>query len=341
MNKWRLLHDKIDEPFLHFAVEEALLRGMDENTSPPILRIRQTKPSVWIGVYQYPEEDVDILYCEQKNIKIVRRPNPGGAVYQDEGSFCYSLFFPKKNVFERLQIQEPGELYKLAGNAVIETCKDFGVIAGHSPVNDITINGRKVYGSAQIEFYSAFVHSGTFLVNTNLDEMERCLIPSKLKFIDKGFKNVKDRVINLSEAIGERVEVPQVIEKLVFHLSRILEMELYKDDLFENEILLANQLFEEKYSKPEWTFREKASFNTVVSTKSPSGIITLCLSTDNGKVTDIEIKGDFVIANQDDLRKVIHSLIGQEVKRLPFIIKNSPLPIDLKESLASLLLKIE
>jgi hypothetical protein len=47
------------------------------------------------------------------------------------------------------------------GQAVVATCSEYGVQAAPSLVNDVTIGRRKVYGSAQVEFYSAFVHSGT------------------------------------------------------------------------------------------------------------------------------------------------------------------------------------
>ena len=49
---FRLLFDAITDPFRHFAMEEALLRGVDEGTSPETLRQRRVSPSVWIGVFQ-------------------------------------------------------------------------------------------------------------------------------------------------------------------------------------------------------------------------------------------------------------------------------------------------
>jgi lipoate-protein ligase A len=76
---WRLLLDDIRQPFLHFSVEESVLNGVDEGTSPPTLRLRRSDPSVWIGIYQLPEEDVDLEYCAQRSLPIVRRYNPGGA----------------------------------------------------------------------------------------------------------------------------------------------------------------------------------------------------------------------------------------------------------------------
>jgi lipoate-protein ligase A len=340
MLKWRLLKDGIRDPFHHFALEEALLRGIDDGITPPTLRLRQTEPSVWIGVYQYPEEDVDMAYCTKKGIKIVRRPNPGGAVYQDEGSFCYSLFFPKKPLFNQLHITKAEQLYPIFGKAVIETCREFGVDAELSPVNDITIGGRKVYGAAQVELYSAFVHSGTFLVKTDLDEMERCLKPSKLKFIDKGFLNVKARVVNLCDAAGMDIEIRKVMEKLVRHVAEVLGVDFYSGFLSSEEISSANYLYDEKYVKPEWTFRKRDTYNTIISTKSLSGVITVGISMEGGTIADLEIKGDFLIPNQEELMRVIQTIKGRRVDTISSIVESSRLPTDIKKSLIGLLKNI-
>lgn len=339
--KWRLLKDGIRDPFRHFAVEEALLRGIDTGETVPTLRLRQVEPSVFIGVYQYAEEDVDVAYCKAKGIKIVRRPNPGGAVYQDTGSFCYSLFCPKKYLFNCAGISKAEQLYPKIGQVIIETCRDFGVEAELSPVNDITIGGRKVYGSAQVEFYGAFVHSGTFLVKTDLDEMEKCLKPSQLKFSDKGFRDVKSRVINLCDAAGKDIEIPEVMAKIVLHMAEFLQVEFYESGLTEEEIQAVDKLYQEKYAVPAWTFREKDSYGVVVSMKARSGVITLEAALDGDMIADIHIKGDFLVSDQGELERVMAALKGKRLTDAPGVVAGSCLPVDIKEALRELVMSIK
>ncbi len=158
---WRLLNDGITDPLMLFAVEESLLRLTDEDYKMPTLRIRQTEPSVWIGHYQVPEEDVDIDYCKKNGLNVVRRLNTGGAVYQDFGTFCYSAFFNKNDLLPSYHLTHTDELYALFGNVIIELCKSYNIEANLSPVNDITINRKKFYGSAQLDWYTVFSHSGS------------------------------------------------------------------------------------------------------------------------------------------------------------------------------------
>ncbi|MFW9922193.1 MAG: biotin/lipoate A/B protein ligase family protein [Candidatus Thorarchaeota archaeon] len=335
----RLLLDNITEPFKHFSVEETILRSVEEKQSPNTLRIRRYEPSVWIGVNQYPEEDVDIAYCEKNGIKVIRRPNPGGAVYQDQGSFCFSLFCNKETLFNHLEINDPLELYKKIGNVIIKTCEFFGVTAKHSGVNDITINGRKVYGSAQLEFYDTFMHSGTFLINTDIDIMVKTLQPSKLKFIDKGFSNIRDRVVNLSEACKRNLEVKEVID--VFTQTLREELRLHYDPITKTitnvERNLAEELFITKYSKKEWTFRTRPQTEYKISTKAKSGIITISIAKKEEKIESFILSGDFLIPNQNIISKIQKQAIGKSVAELIEILMKSELPTDVLEAMINIL----
>jgi lipoate-protein ligase A len=322
-------------------VEETLLRGVDEGTSPQTLRLRRVSPSAWIGVYQVPEEDVDLEYCRSNDIPVVRRHNPGGAVYQDEGSFCFSLFFMREELFERLRIQEATQLYPIVADAVVATCADYGLQAAHSPTNDCTVGGRKIYGSAQVEWDTAFVHSGTFLVSTDCDVMARALRPSQLKFADKGFTNVRDRVITLCEAAGREVAVDEVMQRMTSHLAERLGIELTAGELSQGERAQIDHLYDTKYSRPEWTFPLRDTHTSVLSTKARSGVLTLAADLEGRLLRSVELRGDFLIARQDALRTLTDSLCGRTLDEARALVQGSSLPDDLRTALLRLLTDLQ
>lgn len=333
---FRLLDDGITDPFLHFAVEEAILDGVERGTSPPTLRVRRALPSVWIGIYQDAAEDVDLSCCRALRIPIVRRYNPGGAVYQDEGSLCFSLFFLHRDMFRWLGLRDHADLYLEFGRIVADTCREYGVEAAYSSLNDVTIGGRKVYGSAQVERGRAFVHSGTLLVSTDCSVMARVLRPSRLKFADKGFTNVRDRVITLSEAAGRTIPVSEVAEKLVECIARRLRITLSPADLLPEELQRAQDLHQHKYSRPEWTFQPASTASTVLSTKVPSGVLTLAVDLDRNALRAVEIRGDFLAPRQADIQRLAESLKGRTPDAARSIVQRSPLPRDVRDGLASL-----
>ncbi|MEJ5315688.1 MAG: biotin/lipoate A/B protein ligase family protein [Tenuifilum sp.] len=337
---WRLVADDISEPAMHFAMEEALLRLTDEDHTQPTLRIRRVEPSVWIGYYQLPTEDVDVDYCKKHNLKIVRRMNSGGAVYQDEGTFCYSAFFQKEDFFKTFNIDKPEDLYPLFGSVIIDLCKTLDIDATLSPVNDITVNGRKIYGSAQLDWYSAFVHSGSILVDVNRNIMQDVLRPSNLKFADKGFKNVKDRVINLAEVSSKPIEVNKVIELFKTSFQKVLNVILEPGHFTAKEKALATQLYNEKYSQKEWTFNQFAGPQSMVSVKIPSGVLTLKYELANARFKTVSLHGDFLLPNHNEAQRFESNCTNKTPLEVVQELKNINLPTDLKEGIMNLLYQI-
>jgi lipoate-protein ligase A len=65
--------------------------------------------------------------------------------------------------------------------------------------NDITVEGRKISGSAFKHASGHSMHHGTLLANVNMDVMSRLLTPSSLKLQSKGVASVAARVVNLAE----------------------------------------------------------------------------------------------------------------------------------------------
>lgn len=337
MDEWRSVRDNISEPKMHFAVEEALLRRADEKSSPNTLRLRRVEPSVFIGVYQDPRDEVDLEYCRKNDIPIIRRPNPGGAVYQDRGTFCYSLFSRKEELFSHLDIDDPSRLYDILGEAVVETCDRFGVDAELSGINDVKVDGSKIYGSAQIEWYSGMVHSGTFLVDVDKDDLDNALTPDELKFEDKEQETVKDRVVNLDELVDEPVNVDGVMNILKKEISSVLDIDLTEGELTEEEIDDAQELYRKKYSLDSWTYEEQETRSATVSTKGESGVILLSADMEGDVIKEISLKGDFMVADQRELERVMDALTDTTFSDSIDIIDRSSLEEHFKEDMKKLI----
>jgi len=339
--RWRRLEDGIRDPFRHFALEEALLRCVDEGSSPDTLRLRRADRSVWIGVHQRPEEDVDLAECAARGIPVVRRHNPGGAVYQDEGSFCFSAVFRREATFRRLGIGEPDELYARVGAAIVAACAEFGVAAEVSPVNDVTVGGRKIYGSAQVEWYGAFAHSGSFLVDTDVEAMARTLRPSALKFADKGVRDVRGRVVTLRALLGRPVSVAEAAEVVARHVARAFDAALVPEPVRPHEAALADELWRRKYGRREWTFGARGDRRTAVATKARSGVVTLRASLEGGVLGEVAVTGDFLLPDAAALERWTREARGRTPQEAAARVGTGRLPADLREALVRLLRELE
>jgi lipoate-protein ligase A len=334
---WRLLQDGITDPYRHFAVEEAILRGVDAGSSLPTLRLRQVDSSVFLGVFQRSDVEVDLKACRKHGIAVVRRSNPGGAVYQDAGSFCYTITSSKAFFHRQLGIDHPQDLYPLLGRAVSAVCASFGVLAAVSPVNDVTIGGRKVYGSAQVEFYSALSHSGTFLVKSNMDMMEKVLHPPELKFAGKSSSSVRERVVNLCDAVGHDLSVEDVMLRLARELGGVLGVTMQPGPLTEREKAEAAALYSGKYSRHEWNNGSSPVMMSTLSTKAISGIVTLHITLSEDVIDECAITGDFLLSDPGRISTCERLLRGLRLNDAVTAISRAGLPEDITSALIGLL----
>ncbi len=223
------------------------------------------------------------------------------------------------------------------GEVVVAWAKGFGVSAQAAPVNDVEVGGRKFYGSAQIEMGDAVVHSGTFLIHADIHAMEAALRPSRLKFADKGFANVRERVLNLVEAAGHPIPVPEAMNRLVKEFQHQLPVTLVPGALTQEEQLEAQELYATKYSREEWTFPKRKPFSTTLATKAQSGVVTLDLELEGDRVEGIEVRGDFLLERQEVLASILERVQGQSLPEAMELIRRSALPSELSTALVLLM----
>lgn len=170
----------------YLAMEEYLARDVRED----LVFLWQTGPTVIFGRNQEMEAEVNVPYCRERGIALVRRKSGGGCVYSDRGNLMVSCITPDTDVravFARFLGQLAGALEALGLPAVV------------TEHNDVLVDGRKVSGNA---FYglpkSSIVH-GTLLYDLDVATMEQALTPSGEKLARHAVASVRARVRNLRE----------------------------------------------------------------------------------------------------------------------------------------------
>lgn len=171
----------------YLALEEYLANEADEEN---YFFIWQVNPTVIFGRNQFLETEVNVPFCREHNIQIYRRKSGGGCVYADPGNLMLSCIVPGDNVaflFDRYLRQIAFLLQQL------------GINATASGRNDILIDGRKVSGNAFYRLPGKSIVHGTMLYETQFDQLEQALTPSRTKLKSKGVASVRQHVTNLCE----------------------------------------------------------------------------------------------------------------------------------------------
>lgn len=154
----------------------------------------QSEPTVIIGRNQDLEAEVNLEYCKENDIRIVRRKSGGGCVYSDEGNIMISY------VSGRGDVSEVFERYLSALTACLSS---MGLQACRSERNDVLVDGMKVSGNALHQLPDRSIVHGTLLYSSDFEALEKAIRPPVEKLVRHGIRSVRQRVANLSDCLHD------------------------------------------------------------------------------------------------------------------------------------------
>ena len=177
----------------YLAMEEFVANEMEDEA----FFVWRVAPTVIIGRNQVLENEVNMDYCRQHGVDIVRRKSGGGCVYSDMGNIMVSY------VSRRGDVSEVFDRYM---TAMTEALRALGVPAEKSGRNDILVEGRKVSGNAFHQLPDRSVVHGTLLYSTDLDALTEAIKPPVEKLQRHGVESVRQRVLNLAEYVASMTD---------------------------------------------------------------------------------------------------------------------------------------
>jgi len=339
MEKFRLIKDNITNPVKHYALEEAMMRLMDTDKSyPNTIRLRRVKKSVLIGFLETPFDTVNVEFVKNHGVKILRRHNLGGTVYQDLGNFMFTVLF-RTGTFISLKTEE--EIYKDFSDFIILFLSKYGIKGQSRGVNDVVVNGRKIFGSAHTMIGDAISHTGTVLVNMDLDFLSSVVKYVKPKFEDKEFRSLKEALTTIALEVNSKIPVSEIYKKFLISFQEKFNVELFEDKLTDKELSLTNQFVKEKYGKKEWTFSREIEYEEVYTKKVTSGLIFIKGRFKKGFIKEVKISGDFLAKTGEEIVKLEKTIEGKSFEEAENIILNFDVPQDIKLGIIELIREIE
>ena len=190
-----------------------------------IIRLYQwSSPTVSLGKNQLAESAVDLQYCEEKEIPIVKRPTGGRAVLHDD-ELTYAVVSNDPDLFP---LQNISGTYAVVANALFEGLKSLGILVEladgvsaprlpgrldhQKPCfvtasrHEILWQGRKLVGSAQRRLKKSFLQHGSIPLKIDYAEMGRVL----------GYDAaaLKGRMASVSEALAREISFSEVAAAL-------------------------------------------------------------------------------------------------------------------------------
>jgi lipoate-protein ligase A len=284
------------DPTWNLAFEEYCLLELTQFEK--IMLLWQNDNAIIVGRFQNAEHEINIDAVKKIGAKVVKRSTGGGTVYHDLGNLNYSFIYPVNGL---------GDL-DLAGVSVpmVHALNRIGVPAEIQGRNDIVIEGKKISGTAQRYHKGRFLHHGTLLFDSNLEQLQSVLNVDPTKIASKGVASVRSRVTNIKEHLpeGKFADIHAFWQALIAAFGE--EEELTRYQLTEPMLAEIKKLQETKYQTWEWNFGNAPSFEYNNSQRFPGGKLEVHVNVNNGLIQQCKIAGDFLgLVSLDELENAL------------------------------------
>ena len=255
MNIWRLIPTETHNAFMNMAIDEAILQSRMENLTPNTIRLYQWQPSaVSIGKNQNPNDTVYMDNCRKLGVDIVRRNSGGGTVFHDQtGELTYSVTAQTRD-FGATDITG---VYTQIYAAITDALRLLGIPADYSAGDqkncpNLTINSRKISGSAQTVKRNVVQQHGTLLLNVNLPLMFQLLRIKDLDNCSLAAQIAQRKITSIQNELGHAVTPETAANALTQGFKATLKIQLKTAQLTLYEQALAKKLYNSKYATDNW-----------------------------------------------------------------------------------------
>lgn len=267
---WRVIEHPPGNGAWNMAVDEAILESVYAGHSLPTLRLYAWEPACLSLGHAQPFSDVDTATLSENGWTVVRRPTGGRAIlHVDE--LTYAVIAPETEPRVSGGVIES---YLRLSQALLEALRLLGLtpqafekpastngnrsnpVCFEVPSNyEITVNNKKLIGSAQARRKEGILQHGSLPLYGNLSR-----IIQALKFDHQdGKERAKARLLahatTLEQELEQRVEWQQASDAVKQGFTSILNLDIQPGELTQEEKNRAQILMQEKYAHPSWTER--------------------------------------------------------------------------------------
>jgi lipoyl(octanoyl) transferase len=253
----------------NMALDEAILDQVESGFSLPTLRLYAWHPACLSIGYAQSISDVDLSALASKSWDLVRRPTGGRAILHTD-ELTYSVVGQSTeprlsgSVIESYSRLAQALLHALALLNVPAVAKESTETASKQPNPvcfevpshyEITVNGKKLLGSAQARRRTGVLQHGALPLTGDLTR-----ITQVLKFKDEAVRqSAADRLLiratTVESIVFEQIPWGQAANAFIQGFEEKLNLSLVGGEPTPGELEIASKLVAEKYSSDQWNQR--------------------------------------------------------------------------------------
>jgi lipoate-protein ligase A len=277
-NTWRLIVTAPATGAWNMALDEAILEAAGRGEVPPTLRLYAWQPACLSLGYAQPFTDVDFEGLKANAWDLVRRSTGGRAIlHVDEltysvsgpqsearlaGSVLESYRLISQALLQALHLLDiPAEAKEKPGNgnpagSGKKLGSELNPVCFEVPSNyEITVDGKKLVGSAQARRKEGVLQHGSLPLFGDLTRITRALVFENQATREKANERLLLRAATAEGILGCAPTWLDAAGAFIRAFEDSLNLALEPDEITQAELARADDLVNEKFDNPKWTQR--------------------------------------------------------------------------------------
>lgn len=267
---WRLLITPPAHGAWNMAVDESILEHIGRSESLPTLRLYAWIPACLSLGHAQPFSDVDMNRLKEHGWEIVRRVTGGRAILHTD-ELTYSVIAPSNEPRVEGSVLES---YNRLAQALLLAVKNLEIpvemkeavtqdaVLRNNPVcfevpstYEITVNGKKLIGSAQARKKEGVLQHGSLPLTGDLTRICQALVFENESAREEASQRLLERATTVESALGVEIIWEKAKQAFVHAFEAQLGLSFERGELSESESKRAEELVKDKYDHPSWTER--------------------------------------------------------------------------------------
>lgn len=240
-----LLIRSLDTPADNLALDEALLAAAEAGQSPPVLRLWQfPQTTAVLGRGSRVGDEINLPYCQQHQIPVLRRCSGGASVVGGPGCLMYSLVM---DLQEQPEMRKLDKVHPFMMDRVLTAVRQSLAPSDRDRVRfqgtcDLTYDNQKFSGNSLRITRSHLLYHGTLLLDADLDQIADCLATAPRQPEYREQRQHRDFITNLP------VDAQRLMDELGGAFEATTVLETCPDQRMQ-------ELTQQQYGRNEWTHR--------------------------------------------------------------------------------------
>lgn len=227
----RLIDAGLVSPLRSQAIYHGLAHARAEDTPDTVVLATPAEPYVCIGFHQDLHAELDVSFCRQQGLPVLRRETGGGAVYLDRDQLFVQWVMAPESLPLRVE-----ERFRVFTRPLVRTYCELGLQACFRPTNDVHVNGRKIVGTGAAHIGNAEVLVGNLIFDFDTWMMARVLRARSAAFREQVERSLREYMTSMRRELGWVPDPRKVASIYLRQCAETLGSELVPGELTDAEL---------------------------------------------------------------------------------------------------------